>query len=162
MSDKRIEDWIHGRLVIETDERDIIIRVEPVEGGPTPTGEVIRLRPTAAQVMHMRGDGEPVGPKKLALELGLRRALQIGRIVGGTALFSTAGLLIKGVPWTVALPAAAVMAAGSALAGGVIKTNKEIGKQGDASAVSNWKILGGIIIEVLKLIRELLSKEKKK
>ena len=96
MSDKRIEDWIHGRLVIETDERDIIIRVEPVEGGPTPTGEVIRLRLTAAQVMHMRGDGKPVGPKKLALELGLRRALQIGRVVGGTALFTTAGLLIKG------------------------------------------------------------------
>ena len=162
MSDKKIEDWIHGKLVIETDERDIIIRVEPVEGGPTPTGELIRLRPTAAQVMHMRGDGKPVGPKKLALELGLRRVLYIGRIVGGTALIAGAGMIIKGVPWTLALPAALATAAGSALVAGVQKTNKEIGKQGDASAVSNWKILGGIIIEVLKLIRELLSKEKKK
>ena len=70
--------------------------------------------------------------------------------------------MMLGTPWTVAIPAAIATATGSALVAGVKKTNKEIGKQGGTVAVSNWQILGGIIIEILKLIRELLSKEKKK
>lgn len=161
MSEKKLDDWIHGRLVVETDEPDIIIKLEPVEGGPTPTGRYIRFRPTPAQIKNWNLDGDPPCPEKLALELGLRRVLHIGKVVGGTALIAGAAMIVKGVPWTVALPAALATAAGSALVAGVKKTGKEIGKQDGAAPVRWWQILGGIIIEILKLVRELIRKEKR-
>lgn len=157
---KRIDDAIHGRLVVETDELDIIIKIEPVEDGPTPT-EVIRIRPTAAQVKHMRGDGKPVGPRKLAIELGLRRALHISKVVGSTTLLTAGAAMMSGVPWTVALPAAAVIATGSAFGAGGSKALKEMNKLPGAGQVSNWKILAGIILEVIRLIRDLTRKDRK-
>ncbi len=160
MNDKNIENWIHGKLVIETDEPHIILTGPPRSDNGRPREILVPLPPEYFKYLNFEIKGK--GGKGIAVELGLRRMLHIGRIVGGTALVTAAVAIAKGVPWSLALPGAGLTAVGSALVAGVKKTDKEIGKQGGATAASTWQILGGIIIEILKLIRELLSKEKKK
>lgn len=158
---KDIDNWIHGRMVIETDGPEIIIRPEPVPGEPPPTGKVIRIRPTPAQVRHWNLDGDPPSPRRIAAELGLRRALHVGKVVGATTLTVAGAAMMKGVPWTVALPAAGVIAAGSALGIGGSKSLKEANNlEPGSDQVSNWKILLGIILEIVKLIREWIGRKK--
>ena len=161
MSDKQLDNWIHGRMVIETGGADDRILVQgPVQ--PEGYRRSVMIGMTPDEMAYLNYEIPRLGPQRHAIVRGAGRALKALTVVGGTALTIAGGAMMLGTAWQVAIPAAIATAAGSALVAGVNKTNKEIDKQSDSSQVSNWKILGGIILEVLRLITALIRKGVKK
>ena len=157
--DEKIEDWIHSRVELETnDGGDIIITPKPVEGEPPPTGSIL-IDPRGKVLMN---HGDIPGPNQLAMDLGVRRFLKTAAYIGGSTLVGAVGSIAQGTPWPAALLTAAASTIGGALTAGIHKTNKEINKLPGAEEVSNWVIFGRIILEVLKLIRELINRVNKR
>jgi len=157
---KEIDNWIHGRMVIETGGADDKVLVQgPIQ--PDGYRRSIMIGMTPDEMKYLNYEIPRLGPQRNAIVRGAARALKMLGVVGGTALTIAGGAMLLGTAWQVAIPAAVLTATGSALAAGVQKTNKEINKQAGTDQVSNWKILAGIILEILKLIVALTRKDKK-
>lgn len=155
----KIDKWIHGRLVIDGDRGELIVSKMPVKG-EEPEETVIGLTPEQAAAARRELFISEDEVYETAAKLGLKRAWKFTRTVGGTALGVAGVAIMNGANPVPALLGSVAIAAGSAVAGGASKSVKEVRKF--EQEASKWKVFGGIIIEILRLIRHLISRKEKR
>ena len=157
---KRIDNYISGRMEIETDGPDIIIKVRPVEGDPPPTGEYIpdrsiRIQFSDEQKAYLAKRARNKGPVLTALWRGIKKGFRIG---GNVLILGVAGAGLAAAGGAVA-PLALAGAAVAAAAGGigpVLAAEKAVkaapGKDYKGPAAL-FVLLGKLFLEVMKYLK---------
>ena len=157
---KFIDNYISGRMEIETAGPDIIIKVRPLEGDPPPTGEYvpdrsIRIKFSEEQKAYLAKRARNKGPIFTALWRGVKKGLRVG---GNVLLLGIAGVGVAAAGG-VAAPLALAGAGIAAVAGGigpVLLAEKAVkaapGKDYKGPAAL-FVLLGKLFFEVMKYLK---------
>lgn len=154
---KRIEDWISGRMAIETDGPDVIVRVSPNPGDPTPTGEYIpdrsiRIRFSEEEILYLAKIGRHRGPILAGLWKGAKKGLRVAGQVLVLGIVGAGAAAALGAAAPLALAGAGISAAALGIAP-VLASEKAI----KVAPGKDYKGLQAVLVLLGKLIVEVVN-----